>query len=171
MLRQSLRATKLRRNLWHSLMNFECWIMNFELIKSAGLLRWRSQWQFTCKSLRATKLRRNLWHSLMNFEYWIMNFELIKSEGLLRWRSQWQFTCKSLRHSESFDFIMNDCLANALNYEACKSHFEWCSLLDTLRYSKTEHQRFSSKTERSEVCIEKTTIGLLDTLRYSKTEH
>jgi hypothetical protein len=31
--------------------------------------------------------------------------------------------------------------------------------------------RFSSRTERSEVHIEKTTIGLLDTLRYSNTEN
>ena len=31
--------------------------------------------------------------------------------------------------------------------------------------------RFSSRTERSEVRIEKTTIGVLDTLRYSNTEN
>jgi len=31
--------------------------------------------------------------------------------------------------------------------------------------------RFSSRTERSEVRIEKTSIGVLDTLRYSNTEY
>jgi len=40
--------------------------------------------------------------------------------------------------------------------------------------SLLEHReplRFSSRTERSEVRIEKTTIGVLDTLRYSNTDH
>jgi len=57
-------------------------------------------------------------------------------------------------------------------------HHKWCwyfiSVFSIRQisfvYSKTEYNWFSSRTERSEVRIEKTIVGLLDTFRYSNTD-
>jgi hypothetical protein len=53
-----------------------------------------------------------------------------------------------------------------INTLSLNHYFRHASLLE-----HREPLRFSSRTERSEVRIEKTTIGVLDTLRYSNTEY